>query len=181
MKRTLFLATVLLTFTQPNFLLANEFNDTEENISTSVSSENMQKLFTDIAIKYRNKILSSTPKNDIQIRLLLKKRTKEFNELDFDGAVKDWEGTVNYTSATGDRIYLNIEIAPKIKLSVRTNIEHSLIETIAVLQRKQKIRFSGNLIPDIEGTGFEERSLTTKGGLKEPEFIFNITSIELAK
>lgn len=180
MKRTLLLATALFAFAAPNLVYADEINNTEKAVSTAVNSENIQKSFTDIATKYRNAILSPTPKNDIQIRLLLKKRTKEFNALNFDGVVKDWVGTVDYTSATGDTVFLDIEIAPKVQLSVKTDIDNPFVEAIAVLQKNQKIIFSGNLIPDTEGTGFEEISMTTKGSLKEPEFSFNLTNIDLA-
>lgn len=181
MKRTLLLATALLSFALPCYSDTNIQEDNQTQTAHVIKSEDMQKKFIDIATKYRNEMLSSKPKNDIQIRLLLKKRAKEFNELNFDGTVKNWKGSVAYASATGNRIFFDIEIAPEIELSVKMDIDNPLVETLAVLEKNQKVIFSGNLVPDIGGKGFDETSFTTKGSLKEPEFSFNLTEIELVR
>ena len=75
------------------------------NTNAAEDFENdMQKNFVNIATKYRDSV--STANNDLQVRLLFKKRTKEFNELNFNGDVSNWSGKVKYISATGDTVYV---------------------------------------------------------------------------
>ena len=137
----------------------------------------MQKNFVNIATKYRDSI--STANNDLQVRLLYKKRAKEFNELNFNGYVSNWSGRVNYISATGDDVYFDIEIAPKILFKISTNIEDPIVGKIANLNKGQKVIFSGNLTPAPEKAGFYEQSITTRGSLEEPEFKFGLTDINI--
>ena len=152
------------------FITLSNVNAQEYNIS------DIQENFTKIAVRYRDSI--STANNDLQVRLLFKKRAKEFNELNFDGQVSNWIGTVTRISAVNDDIYLDIEIAPKIIFSFSANIENPLAEKLAELNKGQKVLFSGNLIPKPEEAGFCEKSITTRGSIEEPEFKFNLTSIK---
>ena len=110
------------------------------NTNAAEDFENdMQKNFVNIATKYRDSI--STANNDLQVRLLYKKRAKEFNELNFNGYVSNWSGRVNYISATGDDVYFDIEIAPKILFKISTNIEDPIVGKIANLNKGQKVIF----------------------------------------
>ncbi len=148
------------------------------NTNAAEDFENdMQKNFVNIATKYRDSV--STANNDLQVRLLFKKRTKEFNELNFNGDVSNWSGKVKYISATGDTVYFDIEIAPKIIFTIYTNIEDPIVGKIANLNEGQKVIFSGNLTPAPGKTGFYERSMTTRGSLEEPEFKFELTDINI--
>jgi len=162
MKRTLLLATALFAL-----------------VASRYSYADMQKDFTDIAVKYKNEIIP--PKNDVQIRILLKKRTKEFSALNFDGKVQNWSGTISRISTFGDNIYFDIELAPKIKLSFYTEVDDPIVETIAEMKQGQNVIFSGHLVPEPDDRGFEETSITTKGSLEEPEFRFTLTDIKLAQ
>lgn len=141
------------------------------------STSDMQRKFTEIASKYQD--LVSTAKNDIQLRLLYKKRTKEFNDLNFNGNVVAWEGTLKRLSTIDDSVFIDIELAPSIEFYCHTNMERSFIDDIAAARIGQKVIFSGKLTPDSDDKGFEEKSFTTKGSLEKPEFEFNLKDIKV--
>lgn len=162
MKRALLLATAL--FALPNFSYAD-----------------MQQDFTDIAVKYKNEMTRTTPKNDIQTRILLKKRAKDFNALNFDGNVQNWKGTINRISTFGDDVYFYIGLAPKVKLIFHTEIDDPIVENIAEMKQGENVIFSGQLEPEPDDKGFYEMSMTTKGSLEEPEFRFTLTDIKIAQ
>lgn len=159
MKRTL-LSTLLITFLMPICAYAD-----------------VQKDFTDIAVKYKNEMVS--PKNDIQMRLLLKKRTKDFNALNFDGNIQNWKGTISRISTFGDDIYFRIELAPKVELVFHTDMDDPIVEKIVEMKQGQQVVFSGQLEPEPDDKGFHEMSLTTKGGLEKPEFKLILTDIKI--
>lgn len=145
-------------------------------IFTSIGycEDNVEQQFIEINQKYQNALVSTT--NDIQQRLLLKQRKQEFASWNFNGKAENWIGTVSYLSATGDDVRIDIEIAPKIILSVSTTIDNPLVSVIASLYKGQRVMFSGSLASSND-TFFYERSITTRGGLEEPEYKFTLTKI----
>lgn len=199
MKKTLILTTALLTLVTaiPNYSYAEDFeevleylNDPETAVFTQVvknanKAQRFQQLgeipeieqnFINLLVKYQNEVSSSNIKNDIQKRMLLKKRTKELTEADFNGIAKDWVGFVSNIETLGDNIQIDIEISPNITLRYTSNMNDPLIDTIAELQVNDKVTFSGKLKPS-DSLGFQEYSLTTVGSLKSPDFEFNVTEI----
>lgn len=199
MKKTLILTTALLTLVTaiPNYSYAEDFeevweylNDPETAVFTQLvknanKAQRFQQLgelpeieqnFINLLAKYQNEVSSSNVKNDIQKRMLLKKRTKELTEADFNGIVKDWVGFVSNIETLGDNIQIDIEISPNITLRYTSNMNDPLIDTIAELQVNDKVTFSGKLKPS-DSLGFQEYSLTTVGSLKSPDFEFNVTEI----
>lgn len=199
MKKTLILTTALLTLVTaiPNYSYAEDFeevweylNDPETAVLTQLvknanKAQRFQQLgeipeieqnFINLLVKYQNEISSSNVKNDIQKRMLLKKRTKELTESDFNGIAKDWVGFVSNIETLGDNIQIDIEISPNITLRYTSNMNDPLIDTIAELQVNDRVTFSGKLKPS-DSLGFQEYSLTTVGSLKSPDFEFNVTEI----
>lgn len=199
MKKTLILTTALLTLVTaiPNYSYAEDFeevweylNDPETAVLTQLvknanKAQRFQQLgeipeieqnFINLLVKYQNEVSSSNVKNDIQKRMLLKKRTKELTEADFNGIAKDWVGFVSNIETLGDNIQIDIEISPNITLRYTSNMNDPLIDTIAELQVNDRVTFSGKLKPN-DNLGFQEYSLTTVGSLKSPDFEFNITEI----
>ncbi len=199
MKKTLILTTALLTLVTaiPNYSYAEDFeemweylNDPETAVFTQLvknanKAQRFQQLgeipeieqnFINLLVKYQNEVSSSNVKNDIQKRMLLKKRTKELTEADFNGIAKDWGGFVSNIETLGDNIQIDIEISPNITLRYTSNMNDPLIDTIAELQVNDKVTFSGKLKPS-DSLGFQEYSLTTVGSLKSPDFEFNVTEI----
>lgn len=199
MKKTLILTTALLTLVTaiPNYSYAEDFeevweylNDPETAVLTQLvkkanKAQRFQQLgeipeieqnFINLLVKCQNEVSSSNVKNDIQKRMLLKKRTKELTEADFNGITKDWVGFVSNIETLGDNIQIDIEISPNITLRYTSNMNDPLIDTIAELQVNDKVTFSGKLKPS-DNLGFQEYSLTTVGSLKSPDFEFNVTEI----
>lgn len=193
--KKLILTTALLTLVTAisNYSYAEDFeevweylNDPETAVLTQLvkkanKAQRFQQLgeipeieqnFINLLVKYQNEVSSSNVKNDIQKRMLLKKRTKELTEADFNGITKDWVGFVSNIETLGD----NIEISPNITLRYTSNMNDPLIDTIAELQVNDKVTFSGKLKPS-DNLGFQEYSLTTVGSLKSPDFEFNVTEI----
>lgn len=148
-----------------------------ENNKEGTINSDLQAKFTEIATKYQRAV--STAQNDVQLRLLYKKRTADFNNLNFNGSVIAWNGTLKRMSTMGDSVYIYIEIAPKIEIICNTDIEKSFISNIATAQTGQKVVFSGDLIPNPEDKGFVEESYTTKGSLENPEFRFELKNIDV--
>ena len=199
MRKNLILTTALLTLVTaiPNYSYAEDFeevweylNDPETAVLTQLvknanKAQRFQQLgeipeieqnFINLLVKYQNEVSSSNVKNDIQKRMLLKKRTKELTEADFNGIAKDWVGFVSNIETLGDNIQIDIEISPNITLRYTSNMSDPLIDTIAELQVNDRVTFSGKLKPS-DSLGFQEYSLTTVGSLKSPDFEFNVTEI----
>lgn len=199
MRKNLILTTALLTLVTaiPNYSYAEDFeevweylNDPETAVFTQLvknanKAQRFQQLgeipeieqnFINLLVKYQNEVSSSNIKNDIQKRMLLKKRTKELTEADFNGIAKDWVGFVSNIETLGDNIQIDIEISPNITLRYTSNMNDPLIDTIAELQVNDRVTFSGKLKPS-DSLGFQEYSLTTVGSLKSPDFEFNVTEI----
>ncbi len=199
MRKNLILTTALLTLVTaiPNYSYAEDFeevweylNDPETAVLTQLvkntnKAQRFQQLgeipeieqnFINLLVKYQNEVSSSNVKNDIQKRMLLKKRTKELTEADFNGIAKDWVGFVSNIETLGDNIQIDIEISPNITLRYTSNMNDPLIDTIAELQVNDRVTFSGKLKPS-DSLGFQEYSLTTVGSLKSPDFEFNVTEI----
>lgn len=128
---------------------------------------------------YENAIRSNS--NDIRIRKLLRKRTDEYNSLNFNGYVQNWKGTITSISTMKDDVYVTIEIAPKVLLKIDTSMRNPLSDVLAEMNTDEQVIFSGSLKPDPQGCGFAEMSITTKGSLEEPEFKFILESIQSTK
>lgn len=128
---------------------------------------------------YENAIRSNS--NDIRIRKLLRKRTDEYNRLNFNGYVQNWKGTITSISTMKDDVYVTIEIAPKVLLKIDTSMRNPLSDVLAEMNTDEQVIFSGSLEPDPQGCGFAEKSITTKGSLEEPEFKFILESIQSTK
>lgn len=176
MRKNLILTTTLLTLVTaiPNYSYA----ESEKHFITNnneISAPDIQYRFIDVIKKYQ--IESPEQWNDVQKRLIYKKRGKDLKSLNFSGDVQNWVGNVKRISTFGDDVFLRIEIAHDIILFVSADIEDEIVEKISPLQDGQQIIFSGKLKPD-SSAGFDEVSFTTDGGLTEPEFKFTLTDIQ---
>lgn len=111
------------------------------------------------------------------------------------GKVKNWTGTLKALSTTSEgKAHVAVELPCETVVSVQTwNNELSdmsdktlipqsspIFDKVAELKVGQKVIFDGQFLPD-DKNGFVEQSISEAGSLKEPEFSFRFSNIELAQ
>lgn len=128
--------------------------------------------------------------NDMQIGGIKSRRDKALCDGMTSLAVDDWIGTVEKIDSNSDgKGVLSIEIAPDIKVKTwnnafsdignKTLIEPGspLFETASSMKKGQRVAFSGTLFNGKDGDCLSESSLSLRGKVKEPEFIFRFSKI----
>jgi hypothetical protein len=104
--------------------------------------------------------------------------------------VKDWTGKItNITSNSDGKGVIEVEIAKNITVKTWNNAlsdigDHTLIEPgtkffdfVASLKKGTKIQFSGNFFRGSSGDCVKESSMSLRGKLEDPEFIFSFVEI----
>ena len=131
---------------------------------------------------------ASQAENDMARGGILAARNNSLKGMPVD--VQDWIGVVTKVDSNSDgKGVLSIEIAPDVTVKTWNNaisdsFNNTLLEpgtplfnTAAALKKGQQVQFSGHFFLDDE-SGFKESSLTLRGKLKEPAFIFKFSSIK---
>lgn len=171
---------------------------TEDGLQKSVISSKQKKselqlpedemAFISIIRDYQNQFANA--KNELQESLYRDERKKELSLLVKQRNVNEWVGTIRKLETNNDgKAILSVEIAPKVFLKTWNNAlsdfsENTLIEkssesykTLLNLGGGSKIIFSGTFFYSNEDF-LREQSLTIKGAMKEPEFLFKFTTIK---
>lgn len=104
--------------------------------------------------------------------------------------VKDWTGTITKITSNSDgKGVIEVEIAKKITIKTWNNAlsdigDDTLIEPgtkffdfVASLKKGTQIQFSGNFFRGTGGDCIKESSMSLRGKLEDPEFIFRFNEI----
>lgn len=146
-----------------------------------------QRRFIEIIEDARNRF--DEAKNDLAKGATRPARAKAICSAMQSKQVADWIGTVHRLSSNSDgKGVLRVEIAEDIRLGTVDNAfsdigyptlidgTSSLMLVAASLTKGQKIKFSGRFFAD-EPDCFAEMSVTQRGSMQSPHFIFRFTSI----
>ncbi len=133
---------------------------------------------------------SRKAENDMQRGGIKAKRDKALCEAITSLAVNDWIGTVEKVDSNSDgKGVLEIFIAEDIKVKTWNNAlsdigSKTLIEpgspvfvAASAMKRGQRVAFSGTFVRGSEGDCLGEGSLSLRGKIEDPEFIFRFSSI----
>jgi hypothetical protein len=128
--------------------------------------------------------------NDMQRGSAKSERDKNLCALVKNMKVKDWTGTITKITSNSDgKGVVEVEIAKNITVKTWNNAlsdmgDHTLIEPgtkffdfVASLKKGTKIQFSGNFFRGGSGDCVKESSMSLRGKLEDPEFIFSFTEI----
>lgn len=145
-----------------------------------------QKQFISLIEQYANSFRSA--QNDLQKSVLRDQRRDELAKLINSRSVKSWIGTISKleTNSEGKAI-LSIKLSPNVEIKTWNNVfsdigsdtlitkESELYSTLLNLSQGQKIVFSGDFFSS-EADYIKETSITIKGSMRSPEFLFNFKS-----
>jgi hypothetical protein len=158
---------------------------------TNDRSPNDEDKFINVVEKYSNKFHQA--KNELQQSLLRDQRKQELSIFLNSLYVKNWIGTINQLSTNSEgKAILSIRISPNIEIKTWNNalsdiMEKTLIDkgtpiykTLTPLSTGQKIKFSGSFFSSSDDY-IKETSMTIRGSMKNPEFLFKFYSVELFK
>ena len=132
----------------------------------------------------------SGAKNELQESALRKQRADSIAQLLGERSVIDWVGEINKLETTSDgKAILYLRISPQILIATWNNAlsdimdetlipkEHQAYRTLFNLQQGDWVKFSGSFVPSAEDF-IRETSLTIRGSMKSPEFLFRFNSIQ---
>ena len=135
----------------------------------------------------------SEAKNELQQAILRDERKQDTAKLVGSMYIKSWIGTINELSTNSEgKAILSVRISPHIEIKTWNNsisdiMSNTLIEkgtllykTLTHLSTGQKVKFSGSFFPSADDF-IEETSMTIRGSMTNPEFLFKFESIELIK
>jgi uncharacterized protein len=133
---------------------------------------------------------ASAATNDMQKGGIKHRRDADICSLTQSLSVNDWVGTLQTVDANSDgKGVLKIAIAREIAVETWNNeisdgSDNTLIEpgtplfqAASSMKPGQVVRFSGHFLSGSEGECLKEGSITLSGKLREPEFIFQFSSI----
>jgi hypothetical protein len=133
---------------------------------------------------------SRVVENDMQRGGIKNKRDKDICALMKSLAVQHWVGTVKTVDANSDgKGVLAIQIAEDVFVKTWNNAlsditdqtlidpNTELFKVASSMQSGQSVNFSGRFFTGTEGDCIEESSLTLRGKLRQPEFIFKFSSV----
>lgn len=128
--------------------------------------------------------------NDMQVAAAKATRDAGICSLLPGKAVSGWSGKVSEVGANGDgKGILTVEIAPEVEIGTWNNflsdaLDDTLIEpsssvfaSAATLTEGQLVRFSGQFIDGSDPECLRESSLTLRGGVEDPSFIFRFSEV----
>lgn len=128
--------------------------------------------------------------NDMQRGSAKSERDKNVCALIKSMKVKDWTGTITKITSNSDgKGVIEVEIAKNITVKTWNNAlsdigDDTLIEPgtkffdfVASLKKGTQIQFSGNFFRGNSGDCLKESSMSLRGKLEDPEFIFRFSEI----
>ena len=168
--------------------------------STSASSEpakldSIDEKWPDIQTRFIEAVSAAQTKskdadNDMQRGSAKSERDKKVCALMKNLKVKDWTGKITKITSNSDgKGVIEVEIAKNITVKTWNNAlsdmgDRTLIEPgteffdfVASLKKGTTIQFSGNFFRGSSGDCLKESSMSLRGKLEDPEFIFNFSGI----
>ncbi|MES2160480.1 MAG: lysozyme inhibitor LprI family protein [Pseudomonadota bacterium] len=134
----------------------------------------------------------SSAQNDMQRGGIKADRDTAICKVLATGTIQGWTGRVSKVDANSDgKGVFAVEIAPNIFLKTwnndlsdindRTLMEpgSQVFKAASRMQKDSSVRISGNFFSGSEGDCIKEGSLTLRGKLKDPEFIFRFDSVSV--
>jgi len=165
-------------------------NTPKTSVSTSAASEPLPALearFIEIVSAAQGE--SRRAENDMQRGGIKARRDKALCGV-MTSAVTDWIGTIEEVSSNSDgKGVLEIAIAEDIKIKTWNNAlsdvgSNTLIEpgspvfdAASAMKRGQRVAFSGVFFRGSQGDCLQEASMSLRGKLEEPEFIFRFLRV----
>ena len=150
-----------------------------------------QEQFNNTIEKYIDRF--SGMKNELQQSLLRDQRKQDISKSINSMRVQSWIGTINQLSTNSEgKAILSVKISPDISIKTWNNalsdiMTDTLIEkgtsvykTLLPLSIGRKVKFSGSFFPS-EADYIQETSVTIRGSISSPEFLFKFHSIELVE
>lgn len=133
---------------------------------------------------------SDGAKNDMQRGGIKTKRDDGICKKLKSRKVEGWQGKVTKVDSNSDgKGVLSIELAPNVSVKTWNNAlsdisydtlidpRSSLFEKASQLSEGDQVKFSGSFFRG-DGSCIKESSMSLRGGLEEPEFIFKFTDVE---
>ncbi|PQQ41458.1 zinc ribbon domain-containing protein [Photorhabdus luminescens] len=147
-----------------------------------------QTKFVQIVSSFVDKYASA--KNELQKSSLREQRRVALADAFTQNSVNSWIGTITELKTNNDgKAILSVKVSPNIELATWNN-EFSDIRSDTLIEKDstvydelfslsvgQKIEFSGYFFSSSIDF-FEEKSLTTDGSMKNPEFLFKFFSVK---
>jgi len=165
-------------------------NTPKTSVSTSAASEPLPALearFIEIVSAAQGE--SRRAENDMQRGGIKARREKALCEA-ITSAATDWIGTIEEVTSNSDgKGVLEIAIAEGIKIKTWNNAlsdagNNTLIEpgspvfeAASAMKRGQRVAFSGVFFKGSQGDCLHESSMSLRGKLEEPEFIFRFSRV----
>lgn len=182
----------------PNEASLEKSDDTarsiETNAKTAKKAEEIRLLTPDqqrdfVSIVNVFKADFETAKNEIQQSMSRDRRAKEIGDLISSTTISKWFGTIKSIETTSEgKGVLMINVGNNVYVGTWNNalsdyLDGTLIEksdpvyaALANMKAGDKIIFSGKFIRSHED-GVKERSITIRGSMQEPEFLFKFSNI----
>ena len=160
----------------------------ETNIQHNDNKPNDEISFINLIEKYRTLFIDA--KNELQQSILRDKRKANLANSLNSRTIDSWVGKISQleTNSEGNAI-LSVKISPYIEIKTWNNAisdlasdtliekETPLYNDLINLARGKKVKFSGHFLSSQEDY-IEEQSVTIRGSMKNPEFVFKFISIE---
>ena len=146
-----------------------------------------QVKFVEIVSSAQNQVKAAS--NDMQIGGIKAERDKALCQLISSPVVTNWVGTIKKVDANSDgKGVLAISIAPDVDVNSLSDIgddtlinpSSNLFAEASNMAKGQTVTFSGKFFKDRQDC-LKESSLSLKGKVSEPEFIFKFSKVSLAK
>jgi len=162
--------------------------------NSEAKAYSQQDKFCDVISNYRSLYFSEKKKafyidQNASLEIIVTERTEKLKSILGNGTVENWNGTISKISISKDKgAFLDVKLScgaflePQDSLIIR--IESELYQKLRKYSENSKIVFTGNFItpPSEDAQGkypheiyYGEKSFTTEGSIKEPEFIFQFT------
>ena len=169
-------------------------SDGSSNLSPTVKALSQQDKFCDVVSDYRSLYFSEKEKafyidQKTTLEVIVTERTEKLKSILGNGTVQNWNGTISKILVSeGKGAFLDVKLPCGTFLepqdSLIIHIESELYQKLRKYSENSQIVFSGNFIipPSDDAQGkypheifYGEKSLTTEGSIKEPEFLFQFT------
>jgi hypothetical protein len=173
-------------------LIGSSNNEVKQSVQPPPDPRSqMQKDFESTVAEYA--IRFDRAANEIQESQIRAARKQAIQDLNMGRQISEWYGTMDYIGTNSDgSAYIKIKLNNDLTLSTWNNAlsdrgDNTMIEVntelynkIGLMKKGQKVVFSGSFFPSDQDT-IREHSLTIYGSMKDPDFLFKFSDVELVK
>ena len=168
----------------------NSITNTEDNTTDSQIPKDQAEFIKNIS-QYSEDFIKA--KNELQQSAMRDQRKQTLSRSLRGLSVQSWIGTINKLETNNDgQAILSLRISPNIEIKTWNNSlsdinantiiskGSELYKNLFNLSTGQKVIFSGDFLPS-KSDFIEETSLTIKGSMESPEFLFKFKSVTSIK